>query len=202
MAVDLIRSRLLWSRLESRAPALDACRLDPAQGGLGDAPTAAPRSRCRLRSGESGSTHLVELVPYSCASAHRGGLDSGGVRRRPGRIARNANEVVRKSCDTDRVPPFGTSRRMPDPEDLCDLWRRRRGVRTRQPAGSPTRPPASPRASGAGVRAEPRRHGAVARSSQRRPAWRLCAATAHGARRRRPGLRRERWMIATGDNDA
>ena len=46
----------------------------------------------------------------------------------PGASPDNAAGVVRKSCDTDPGVPFGASRRMSDPEDLRDLWRRRRGV--------------------------------------------------------------------------
>ncbi len=153
MAIDVIRSGVLWSRLESRAPAFDACRLGPARGGLGDAPAAARTSRCRLRSARAriNFTHVVELVPYSCASARRGGVDGGGVRRRPGRTARNANEAVRKSCDTDPRAPVRHLEADADPEDLRDLWGRRRGVRIRQPVtGGAASPPASPRASGAG----------------------------------------------------
>ena len=142
----------LWSRLESRAPAFDACRLGPARGGLGDAPAAARRSRCRLRSARAriNFTHVVELVPYSCASARRGGVDGGGVRRRPERSARNANEAVRKSCDTDPRAPVrhiqadARSGRLAR-SVVAPAW-------CANPAagGGPASPPASPRASGAG----------------------------------------------------
>ena len=151
MAVDLIRSRLLWSRLESRAPALDACRLDPAQGGLGDAPAAAPRSRCRLRSGESASptsssSCRIVARPHAGAAsiAAACGVDPGAPPETPTRLSGSLATPI-------PALPSGTSRRMPDPEDLRDLWRRRRGCAN--PAaggGSPASPPASPRASGAG----------------------------------------------------
>ena len=120
MAVDLIRSRLLWSRLESRAPALDACRLDPAQGGLGDAPAAAPRSRCRLRSGESASptsssSCRIVARPHTAAAsiAAACGVDPGASPETPTRLSgslatptgcpRSAHRggcPIRKTCAT------------------------------------------------------------------------------------------------------
>ena len=142
MAVDVIRIRCPVVGTQAPGAGSPWLQVGPAQGGPGEAPLAAPSSRCPLRSARAriGFTHLVESVPYSCASARRGGVDGGGVRRRPGRIARNADEAVKEVL----------------------------------------------------------RH----RSSQRRPAWRLCASTAHGSQRRRPGLCKGRWMIATGDDAA
>ena len=98
--------------------------------------------------------------------------------------------------------PSGTSRRMPDPEDLRDLWWRRRGVRIRQPVGGPGQSPSVAARVRRRVRAEPR------------TAWRCGAimATASGVAIVRSngawtatttaGLAQGRWMIATGDNDA
>ena len=153
MAVDVIRSGVLWSRLESRAPAFDACRLGPARGGLGDAPAAARRSRCRLRSARAriNFTHVVELVPYSCASARRGGVDGGGVRRRPGRTARNANEAVRKPCDADPRAPVRHIEADARSRKTCATCGGA-GVVCESGSrwGAPASPPASPRASGAG----------------------------------------------------
>ena len=194
VAVDVIRSGVLWSRLESRAPAFDARRLGPARGGLGDAPAAARTSRCRLRSARAriNFTHVVELVCRIVARPHAGaasmaaafGVDPGAPPEMPTRLSVGLATPI-------PALPSGTSRRMPDPEDLRDLWWRRRGVRIRQPVGGPGESASVAARVRRRVRAEPRRHGAVARSWQRRPAWRLCAATAHGPRRRRPGLRRE-----------
>ena len=63
---------------------------------------------------------------------------------------------------------------------VCESGRRR---------ASPTRPPPSPRASGAGVRAVPQLHRVAARPSQRGPEGPLRLSAAHGPRQRRPGLR-------------
>ena len=204
MAIDVIRSGVLWSRLESRAPAFDACRLGPARGGLGDAPAAARTSRCRLRSARAriNFTHVVELVPYSCASARRGGVDGGGVRRRPGRTARNANEAVRKSCDTDPRAPVRHLEADADPEDLRDLWGCRRGVRIRQPVrgGRPVRQRRRARpAPGAGRTETAWRCGAIMATASR-----VAIVCSNGAwtTTTTAGLAQGRWMIATGDNDA
>ena len=203
MAVDVIRSGVLWSRLESRAPALDACRLDPARGGLGDAPAAARRSRCRLRSVRAriSFTHVVELVPYSCASARRGGVDGGGVRRRPGRTARNANEAVRKSCDTDPrsrpahrggCPIRKTCATCGGAGVVCESGSRRgprpvRGHRRARPAP------------GAGRTETAWRCGAIIATASR-----VAIVRSNGAwtATTTAGLAQGRWMIATGDNDA
>ena len=170
MAVDVVRIRCRV--VGTRVPGAGSrpLQVNPARGGLGEAQAAAPSSRGRLRSARAriSFTHLVELVPYSCASARRGGVDGGGVRRRPARIPRNADEAVRKSCNTDPGAPFGTSRRMPGPEDLHDLWRRRRGVRIRQPARVPDQSAGVAGRVRRQVITVPRLHGAVVRPSQRR----------------------------------
>ena len=200
MAVDVIPSRLLWSRLESRAPALDACRLDPAQGGLGDVPAAAPSSGCRLRSARAriSFTHLVELVPYSCASALRGGLDSGGVRRRRGRIARTPTRLSGSLAAPIPAPRSAHRGRCPMRKTCATCG----GAGVVYESGSRRVPDQS-----AGVAARVRRqvttvsrlHGAVARPSQRR------GDCAHQRRMDRADDGRPAqgsWMIATGDNDA
>ncbi len=204
MAIDVIRSGVLWSRLESRAPAFDACRLGPARGGLGDAPAAARTSRCRLRSARAriNFTHVVELVPYSCASARRGGVDGGGVRRRPGRTARNANETVRQSCDTDPRAP------------VRHIEADARSGRLARPVVAPAWC-ANPAAGEGGRPVRQRRRARPAPGAGRtETAW-CCGAIMATASRvaivrsngawtatTTAGLAQGRWMIATGDNDA
>ena len=74
MAVDVIRSGVRWSQLESPDAGASCLQVGPAQGGFGDARPAAPSSRCGLRSAGAriGFTHIVQVVPYSCSLARRG----------------------------------------------------------------------------------------------------------------------------------
>ena len=152
MAVDVIRSGVLWSRLESRAPALDACRLGPR--GVGSAMRRRRRggvaAACGLRVPEStsptsSSSCRIVARPHAGAASMAAafGVDPGARPEMPTRLSESLATPI-------PALPSGTSRRMPDPEDLRDLWWRRRGVRIRQPVWAPASPPASPRASGAG----------------------------------------------------
>ena len=186
MAVDVIRSRLLWSRLDSWMPALDACRLDPAQGGLGDVPAAAPSSRCRLRSRvpesaspTSSSSCRIVARPHSAAAsiAAACGVDSGASPERQ----RGCQEVLRhrsrrpRSAHRGGCPMRKTCATCGGAGVVCEA------------AGGGLRP-VRRRRRAAGAGCGPYRDCmALARSSQRRPAWR----PAWG-----------RWMIATGDNAA
>ncbi len=177
--------------LESRAPAFDACRLGPR--GVGSAMRRRRRGRVAAAWGlrvpestspTSSSSCRIVAGPHAEAASM---VAAFGVD--PGASPENAAEVVRKSCDTDPGAPSTHRGGCPIRKTcatcggagvVCESGSRR---------GAPTRPPASPRGRRR-VRAVPRRHGAVARSSQRRPAWRWCASTAHGPRRR-PGRRRK-----------
>ena len=80
MAVDVIRSGVRRSQLESPGAGSPCLQVGPAQGGFEDAPPAAPSSRCGLRSAGAriGFTHIVQVVPYSCSLARRGGVDGAG----------------------------------------------------------------------------------------------------------------------------
>ena len=202
MAVDVIRS-VVRGRDSSPGRRLSMAVGWTRAGWTRRWPPAAPSSRGRRRSARARIrfTHLVELVPYSCASARRGGVDSGGVRRRPGRTARNANEAVRKSCDTDPRAPV-------------------RHIEADARSGRLARPVAAPAwcanpAAGGGPRPVRRRRRARPAPGAGRTgtAWRGGAIIATASRvaivrsngawtaTTTAGLAQGRWMIATGDND-
>ena len=102
MAVDVIR--FPCPVVATRVPGAGSpcLQVGPAQGGLGDAPAASPKSLLPpgLRGARIRFTHAVQVVPYSCSSARRGGVDGGGIRRRPSahrpKRQRGSQEVLRR----------------------------------------------------------------------------------------------------------
>ena len=79
--------------------------------------------RCANGGGEESLlAAVVQVVPYSCSSARRGSVDSGGIRRRSGRIARQhqrgSQEVLRHRSRRPR----------PAHQGGCPIWKLARPV--------------------------------------------------------------------------
>ncbi len=132
MAVDVIRSGVRWSQLESPDAGASCLQVGPAQGGFGDARPAAPSSRCGLRVPESASptssrscrivarSHAV-AASMALAAAGRSvrEVDRAGSWRAPGRRKTGAGSP---RTGPVRVPTV-------DRRDECLARRTRSGFR-------------------------------------------------------------------------